>query len=393
MESGVARYNIHCGGGQHAESEEESRRMSIMSIFNSLADTEIFNVDENSVVTVRTVQDIAGSEEITIKVIDDGECGLYEVMRSSIPKGWESVFESNDSNLRRISSFVSMSGYYPLPQDVFAAFHSTPLDRVRVVIVGQDPYPQEINGRPRATGHSFSVRMDDSIPASLLNIFKEIRNEYPDFTIPSNGDLSGWTEQGVLLLNKSLTYCPEKPKEHRKAWMPFISSVVKAIIAANPSVVFVLWGKDAQELVETIGNKVTCLVSAHPSSRNARGGFFDNNHFIEINRHLTSSFIKRFEKAKKDPSYQQLMSLILSRRGVLALIEAWIALARFKLVESTISNTSHPEIQELQECPGFGDFFNFISEAASIEIDWKLTNACSRDAANTLEDDCIIIEV
>lgn len=171
---------------------------------------------------------------------------------------------------------------YPPPANVFQAFELCPFDNVRVVIVGQDPY----HGQGQANGLSFAVNEGVTIPPSLKNIFKEIKADLGVDPLPS-GDLSRWAEQGVLLLNSVLTVVASTPTSHKgKGWELFTDAVIQALNARKKNVVYMLWGRYAQEkggVVDTDNNLV--LTSGHPSPFSA-SLFFGNHHFGRCNEYL-----------------------------------------------------------------------------------------------------------
>lgn len=220
---------------------------------------------------------------------------IIRIAREAPPTTWEHVFENALPELEHISSRLSeqeklYGKFYPLKKDIFNAFHYTPLHKVKVVILGQDPYPQTINIRghllPRAVGLSFSVRPEDKTPVSLTNIYTELYNSIPGFRIPNNGDLREWAVQGVLLLNASLTLIPSSPNSHRSLWLDFISKVFREISVVNPKCIFLLWGNEAQKIKCIIGEKSVILESSHPSGYSVNRGFFGCDHFNIVNRTL-----------------------------------------------------------------------------------------------------------
>lgn len=174
---------------------------------------------------------------------------------------------------------------YPPAAEVFRAFELTPLAKVRVVILGQDPY----HGPGQAHGLSFSVPAGVKFPPSLRNIFKAISHDEPDYHIPLHGDLSHWARQGVLLLNTVLTV--EQGKAHAHAgwgWETFTDAVIEHINAAREGVVFLLWGAHAQKKQELIDpTRHHVLTSVHPSPLSAHRGFFECGHFRRVNALLT----------------------------------------------------------------------------------------------------------
>ena len=180
---------------------------------------------------------------------------------------------------------------YPPGKLIFNAFNRTPYDRVRVVILGQDPYHQP----GQAMGLSFSVPQGVRIPPSLQNIYKELARSIPGFTIPNHGDLSAWADQGVLLLNATLTVRAHRAGSHQgHGWETFTDAVIKAISDNREHVVFILWGgyaRSKKPLIDTGRHLV--LESVHPSPLSAnRGGWFGNHHFTLCNKYLESYGIK-----------------------------------------------------------------------------------------------------
>ncbi|MBL7112839.1 MAG: uracil-DNA glycosylase [Bacteroidales bacterium] len=172
---------------------------------------------------------------------------------------------------------------YPPGSQIFAAFDKTPYDSVKVVILGQDPY----HGKGQAHGLCFSVPPGIKAPPSLVNIFKEIQNDL-GIPIPSHGNLSAWTSQGILLLNATLTVRANQPGSHQnKGWETFTNSVIKNLSDHSEGLVFLLWGKFAQakeELIDSARHHV--LKAAHPSPYSANAGFFGCRHFSKTNQIL-----------------------------------------------------------------------------------------------------------
>ena len=176
---------------------------------------------------------------------------------------------------------------YPPGSEIFNAFLHTPLDKVKVVIIGQDPY----HGAAQAHGLSFSVPYGIKPPPSLVNIFKEISNDI-GLEMPKNvGNLTYWADQGVLLLNASLTVRAGEPNSHAQiGWMDFTNAVIQIISEKKEGVVFLLWGKFAQEKQLLINhNKHLILKAAHPSPFSADKGFFGCKHFSKTNEYLVQS--------------------------------------------------------------------------------------------------------
>ncbi len=172
---------------------------------------------------------------------------------------------------------------FPPKREIFRAFEMTDFDNIKVVILGQDPY----HGKMQANGLAFSVNNGIKIPPSLLNIYKELKNEL-NLYIPNNGNLSKWAEQGVFLLNTTLTVRESQPNSHSEiGWSIFTDNIIKKISDEKENVVFLLWGNNAkskEKLIDT--SKHIIFSSVHPSPLSANRGFFGCNHFIETNKIL-----------------------------------------------------------------------------------------------------------
>ncbi len=170
---------------------------------------------------------------------------------------------------------------YPPNQLIFNALNTTPFDKVKVVILGQDPY----HGAGQAHGLSFSVPKGINPPPSLQNIYKELDSEFKDFIIPRHGDLTRWAEQGVLLLNATLTVRANQAGSHQgKGWEEFTDRIIKELSDKRDGIVFLLWGRFAQNKAVLIdAQKHHVLKAAHPSPFSAYNGFFGSNHFSKTN--------------------------------------------------------------------------------------------------------------
>jgi uracil-DNA glycosylase len=170
---------------------------------------------------------------------------------------------------------------YPKNADIFNAFKKTPFDELKVVILGQDPY----HGEQQAHGLSFSVQKGITPPPSLKNIYKELTTDIPGFVIPNHGDLTEWAEQGILLLNASLTVRANIPGSHQKrGWEEFTDQVIKTISEKKTGIVFILWGAFAQAKAELIDQKKHFIIkSPHPSPFSADRGFFGSKPFSKTN--------------------------------------------------------------------------------------------------------------
>lgn len=177
---------------------------------------------------------------------------------------------------------------YPPGSLIFNAFNITPIDKVKVVILGQDPY----HGYGQAHGLCFSVPHGVPPPPSLVNIFKELHDDI-GIPIPNHGNLTHWAEQGVFLLNASLTVRAGEPMSHSKiGWAEFTNTVIKTISTEKKHVVFLLWGKFAQEKRILIDeSKHLVLRSVHPSPLSVHAGFFGCKHFSKTNEYLMKNGI------------------------------------------------------------------------------------------------------
>ena len=172
---------------------------------------------------------------------------------------------------------------FPNPDDIFNAFHLTPLKDVKVVILGQDPYHND----GQAHGLCFSVKPDVEVPPSLVNIYKELQDDL-GCRIPNNGYLVKWAKQGVLMLNTVLTVRAHQANSHRGiGWEQFTDAVIRAVDAQDRPIVFLLWGRPAQMKKSMLHNpKHLILEAPHPSALSAYRGFFGCKHFSQTNAFL-----------------------------------------------------------------------------------------------------------
>jgi uracil-DNA glycosylase len=172
---------------------------------------------------------------------------------------------------------------YPPGRQIFNAFEICPFQKVKVVIIGQDPY----HGPGQANGLCFSVNPGVRIPPSLQNIFKEIHNDMGT-PLPANGDLTRWAQQGILLLNATLTVREHQAGSHQKhGWETFTDAVIRKLSQEREHLVFILWGSNAIRKGSVIDtSKHLVLQSVHPSPLSAYAGFFGNNHFSKANQYL-----------------------------------------------------------------------------------------------------------
>ena len=205
---------------------------------------------------------------------------------------WQAVLgtEFDQPYMQSLKAFLQQekaAGKHIFPPGplIFNAFNHTPFDKVRVVIIGQDPY----HGPGQAHGLSFSVPAGVALPPSLINIFKEIEADL-GLRMSGSGDLTPWADQGVLLLNATLTVQMANAGSHQnRGWEQFTDAAIAALNAKRTGLVFVLWGSYAQKKGAMIDpNKHLVLKSVHPSPLSAHRGFFGNHQFSKINAYLTS---------------------------------------------------------------------------------------------------------
>ncbi|WP_367866294.1 uracil-DNA glycosylase [Pedobacter sp. WC2423] len=212
-------------------------------------------------------------------------------MSAALEPGWLKVLEPEFEKeyMKNLKAFLLQEKQagktvYPKGADIFAAFNHTPFDKVEVVILGQDPY----HGDGQAHGLSFSVQKGVATPPSLKNIYKELETDIQGFKMPNHGNLTQWADEGVLLLNASLTVRAHEPGSHQgKGWEAFTDQAISQLSAQKTGLVFLLWGKFAQQKAALIDEKKhTILKSAHPSPFSAYTGFFGSKHFSKTNEIL-----------------------------------------------------------------------------------------------------------
>ncbi|WP_244409104.1 uracil-DNA glycosylase [Stackebrandtia nassauensis] len=204
-----------------------------------------------------------------------------------VEKGWAKALAPVADKIAEMGDFLRAEvaagrKYLPAGENVLRAFKQ-PFDEVKVLIVGQDPYPTP--GHP--IGLSFAVAPDvRPLPKSLVNIFNEYKSDL-GFPLPTNGDLTPWTNEGVLLLNRALSVAPGAPASHRgKGWEEVTEQAIKALAQRGSPLVAILWGRDARNLRPMLG-ELPCIESPHPSPLSARSGFFGSRPFSRANELLT----------------------------------------------------------------------------------------------------------
>ncbi|MDR3118386.1 MAG: uracil-DNA glycosylase [Mediterranea sp.] len=210
-------------------------------------------------------------------------------MNVQIEESWKAHLrpEFEKDYFRNLTGFVRneymQQPVYPPGKLIFNAFNLCPFDKVKVVIIGQDPY----HGPGQAHGLCFSVNDGVGFPPSLINIFKEIKNDI-GIGAPATGNLTRWAGQGVLLLNATLTVRAHQAGSHQnKGWETFTDAAIRELAGARENLVFILWGSYAQKKGAFVDrNKHLVLSSAHPSPLSAHNGFFGNKHFSRTNEYL-----------------------------------------------------------------------------------------------------------
>ncbi|WP_316829789.1 uracil-DNA glycosylase [Pedobacter aquatilis] len=215
-------------------------------------------------------------------------------MSAALEPGWLAVLEEEFEKdyMKSLKAFLleeKEKGHqvYPKGADIFNALNTTPFDKVKVVILGQDPY----HGVNQAHGLSFSVQKGVPVPPSLKNIYKELETDIIGFKTPQHGNLMHWAEQGVLLLNATLTVRAAEAGSHQnRGWEIFTDEIIKALSTKREHLVFLLWGKYAQQKAALIDQKKHyVLTAAHPSPFSAYNGFFGSKHFSKANQLLVQN--------------------------------------------------------------------------------------------------------
>jgi uracil-DNA glycosylase len=208
---------------------------------------------------------------------------MPQPLNKIIDPGWADALQPVAGGITQMGEFLRAEvaagrQYLPAGPNVLRAFQR-PMDQVRVLVVGQDPYPTP--GHP--IGLSFAVdRHVRPLPRSLGNIYREMRDDV-GIAPPTHGDLTAWSDQGVLLLNRVLTVAPGQPASHRgKGWEPITEAAIRALVARGGPLVAILWGRDAQTLTPILDG-VPIIASAHPSPMSADRGFFGSKPFSRTN--------------------------------------------------------------------------------------------------------------
>ena len=212
------------------------------------------------------------------------EVKIDNTWRTALSRQWEEPYFKNLTDFVRERYRNPAITVYPPARKIFAAFDQCPFNMVKVVIIGQDPY----HGPNQANGLCFSVNSGVPLPPSLLNIFKEIKDDIGLPEVPTDGDLSRWAKQGVLLLNATLTVDAHFPASHQgKGWERFTDEVIMRLNSERNTIVFILWGSYAIKKGAFIDRqRHLVLTSAHPSPLSAYRGFFGSKPFSRTNQYL-----------------------------------------------------------------------------------------------------------
>ena len=295
----------------HLQNNNKRKQKSLTSFFTSSAKKKEKKDDEEKEnLTTEEPKKMEG--ESTVKenaaaavVVQGGE--LESLFTE---KTWLDVFAENEfqkSYFKQLSAFLSnefkTQKVFPPKEHIFRCFNTLPIDKVKVVIIGQDPY----HNYNQAMGLCFSVNKGIQTPGSLLNMYKELKSDL-NCRIPTHGDLSKWQSQGILMLNTSLTVRAHNANSHsKKGWEQFTDKAIEELAKARKNIVFLLWGKNAQDkekLIKRSGREHLVLKSAHPSGLSAHRGFFGNKHFSQTNAYLKKNMIEPIDWQIESATYR-----------------------------------------------------------------------------------------
>jgi uracil-DNA glycosylase len=221
---------------------------------------------------------------------------MMSFKKQQLPESWDKTLkeEFKKDYMQKLSFFLedelnSKKSIYPQEYEIFSAFHLTPLDQVKVVIIGQDPY----HGENQAHGLCFSVKSGVRVPPSLKNIYKELKSDL-GLENPNHGFLESWAKNGVLMINNVLTVEQGKPASHQgMGWEVFTDKVVDILSDECENLVFLLWGSHAQKKAVNVDRKKHLVLEcSHPSPFSAYKGFLGSGHFSKTNEYLQNCGIK-----------------------------------------------------------------------------------------------------
>lgn len=219
---------------------------------------------------------------------------ILKIVQENVPTNWDNVFKNSIAELEHISKKLDddhiFGDYLPRKEDIFNAFKFTNLNDVKVIILNDEPYNTytTINNKklPVDIGLAYSTRRNDKITPVVNNIYKELKNEYPDYTIPNHGDLTYWCQQGVLLLNISLTTSIKHSHLSWELWHGFLNKLFKSISVVNPYTIVLLWGKECQKMSSMLPDNFIIFETSSPKGYGVNYGFFGCNHFKLTNEKL-----------------------------------------------------------------------------------------------------------
>ena len=294
----------------HPQNNNKRKQKSLTSFFTSSAKKKEKKDDEEKEnLTTEEPKEKEGEstvkENAAVVVVQGGE--LESLFTE---KTWLDVFAENEfqkSYFKQLSAFLSnefkTQKVFPPKEHIFRCFNTLPIDKVKVVIIGQDPY----HNYNQAMGLCFSVNKGIQTPGSLLNMYKELKSDL-NCRIPTHGDLSKWQSQGILMLNTSLTVRAHNANSHsKKGWEQFTDKAIEELAKARKNIVFLLWGKNAQDkekLIKRSGREHLVLKSAHPSGLSAHRGFFGNKHFSQTNAYLKKNMIEPIDWQIESATYR-----------------------------------------------------------------------------------------
>lgn len=238
-------------------------------------------------------------DALPVQLISSHNSSLYDIMMNNHPPSWTEFFSSAEAEVLHVCKNISsVKPIFPLFSDILSAFWACPFSILKVVIIGQDPYPGlDRYGRPKANGKAFSGnKYTMQIPDSLSTIYDELERSIPEWTRPKHGDLKCWAKQGVLLYNTALTVEQGNPGSHTGVWKAFTQKFLEYLNENTSNVVFLLWGKPAQKCEVSLFNQSHLKLTAmHPSPMNNHRegrGFVGCNHFVQTNDYLISKGIR-----------------------------------------------------------------------------------------------------
>lgn len=246
------------------------------------------------------VSTIVDHSKFIIKMDNVEQCVFKDRI---FPTAWTSLEDDCAQDLIEINKYLrnrrsEKAVVYPADENIFRALQLTEPSKVKVVIIGQDPYYSEYKGQPLATGLAFGVFKGMPIPPSLKNIYKELENCYTmdsdisyKFVTPDHGCLDQWGKAGVLLLNMSLTVEKGQAGSHIKLWLGIVYEILKLVMDSSASPVFLLLGKEAKKIIKIVGNRIDYVESGHPSPLSAKF-FLGTKCFLQVDNKLKSKGIE-----------------------------------------------------------------------------------------------------